>query len=151
MDFLSTRALLSKRWGYSRGYTISCCQRPLPSVPAPKIVSLDEWAWKKGRNYGTLCVDLERHQPIDLLADRSPEQVAAWLRDRPTIEVIARDRSGGYIEAATRGAPPATQVADRWHLLGNLRDALERFFLHKRSLLKDAMQAVLAQLAPGEH
>jgi transposase len=80
-------------------------------------VGLDDWAWKKGRNYGTLVVDLELHQPSELFPDRSPDTVSAWLAAHPTIEVIARDRSGGYIDAATRGAPQATQVADRWHLL----------------------------------
>ncbi|MDQ5854493.1 MAG: ISL3 family transposase, partial [Chloroflexota bacterium] len=119
--------------------------QPVPSFPAPRVVGLDEWAWKKGRNYGTLCVDLERHQPIDLLPDRSPDTVAAWLRAHPTIETIARDRSGGYTDGATRGAPQATQVADRFHLLRNLSDALERFFVHKRQVLKQAAQALAEQ------
>jgi transposase len=115
-------------------------------APAPRVVGLDEWTWKKGRNYGTLCVDLERRQPIDVLPDRSPDTIATWLAARPTIEIIARDRSGGFTDGATRGAPQATQVADRFHLLGNLRDALERCFLQKRSLLKQASQALIQQM-----
>jgi transposase len=118
----------------------------VPPFPAPRVVGLDEWAWKKGRNYGTLCVDLERRQPIDLLPDRSPESIAAWLTAHPTIEIITRDRSGGYTDGANRGAPQATQVADRWHLLRNLSDAVERFFLHKRQLLKQAAQASTEQV-----
>lgn len=89
----------------------------LPEPAEPIVVGLDDWAWKKGRSYGTICVDLERHAPIDLLPDRSPDSVAAWLAAHPTITAIARDRSGGYKDAATRGAPQALQVADRWHLL----------------------------------
>ena len=119
--------------------------QPVAQVPPPRVVGLDEWAWKKGRTYGTLCVDLERRQPIDLLPDRAPVTVAAWLAARPTIEIIARDRSGGFTDGATRGAPHATQVADRFHLLGNLRDALERCFLPKRSLIKQAAQAITEQ------
>ena len=118
--------------------------------PAPRVVGLDEWAWKKGRTYGTLCVDLERRQPIDLLPDRSPDSVATWLQGRPTIDVIARDRSGGYIGAATRGAPQAIQVADRWHLLKNLGDALEYFFHHHRAALKQAAHDLNAHGTPAE-
>jgi transposase len=59
--------------------------RILPDQDAPSVVGLDDWAWKKGRSYGTICVDLERHLPIDLLADRSPDTVAAWLAAHPTI------------------------------------------------------------------
>jgi transposase len=121
--------------------------QPLPPMPAPRSVGLDEWAWKKGRNYGTICVDLERRQPIALLPDRSPDTVAAWLRAQPTIKVIARDRSGGYTDAATRGAPQAIQVADRWHLLKNLGDALEYFFHHHAAALKQAAQDLNAQAA----
>lgn len=121
--------------------------QPLPSLPAPSVVGLDEWAWKKGRTYGTMCVDLERRQPIALLPERSPDCVAAWLRDHPTIRVIARDRSGGYTDAATRGAPQAMQVADRWHLLKNLGDALEYFFHHHAAVLKQAAQDLNAQAA----
>jgi transposase len=92
-------------------------QHEVPPVPAPRAVGIDDWAWKKGCTYGTLVVDLERHHPIDLLPDRTTHAVTAWLAARPTIEIIARDRSGSYAEAATAGAPQATQVADRWHLL----------------------------------
>jgi hypothetical protein len=94
--------------------------QPTAYCSQPRIVGIDDWAWKKGRNYGTICVDLERHQPIDLLSDRSPESVAAWLAAHPDVEIISRDRSGGYADGTTRGAQQATQVADRWHVLKNL-------------------------------
>lgn len=118
----------------------------VPTGPAPRVVGLDEWAWKKGRNYGTLCVDLERRQPIDLLPDRAPATVAAWLTAHPTIDIITRDRNAGFTDAATRGAPQAIQVADRFHLLGNLRAALERFFQHKRPLLVQAAHVVTEEV-----
>lgn len=120
--------------------------QPLAPVPPPRVVGVDEWAWRKGRNYGTICVDLERRQPIDLLPDRAPDTIATWLAARPTIEIITRDRSGGFTDGATRGAPQATQVADRFHLLGNLRDALERCFLQKRVLIKQAAHALTEQM-----
>ena len=85
----------------------------------PRVIGIDEWAWRKGQRYGTMICDLERRQVIDLLPDREPGTVEAWLRANPGIRIIARDRNGGYGGAATRAMPQAVQVADRWHLLEN--------------------------------
>ena len=95
-----------------------------------KVVGVDDWAWKKGMNYGTVMVDLERRQVIDVLPDRSAASTAAWLRERPNIEIISRDRAGLYAEGAREGAPQARQVADRFHLLQNFREAVERHLIH---------------------
>jgi len=100
---------------------------PLPSVDPPRAVGIDDWAIRKGRTYGTLVVDLERRRPIDLLPDRSGVTVADWLRRHSAIQIVARDRSTEYARAAAAGAPAALQVADRWHLLLNMRQALERW------------------------
>ena len=89
------------------------------TVAHPRVVGIDDWAWRKGQRYGTLICDLERRQVIDLLPDREPATVEAWLRARPGIEVVARDRNGGYGGAVARALPEAVQVADRWHLLEN--------------------------------
>jgi transposase len=120
---------------------------PVPASPTPRVLGIDEFAWRRGRQFGTILVDLERRRPIDLLADRDADSVAAWLRRHPGIQIIARDRSALYADAARRGAPEARQVVDRWHLLDNLRDTLEQFLLHKRAVLRDAAAA----LAAGEH
>jgi transposase len=110
-----------------------------PASPAPRVVGIDDWAWRKGHRYGTIIVDLERHRVLDLLPDRAAVTVSTWLRRHPSIEVIARDRGDAYVEGATRGAPQATQVVDRWHLLHNLGEVLEEFLLHKRSVLRAAV------------
>jgi transposase len=120
----------------------------LPAASAPRVVGLDDWAWKKGRSYGAICVDLERHQPIDLLPDREPATIAAWLQAHPTIEVVARDRGGAFIDGVRQGAPQAIQVADRWHLLKNLGDALEQLFHHQSSVLKQVFAELDAQQDP---
>jgi transposase len=97
----------------------------LPSPATPTVLGVDDFAWKKGQTYGTILVDLERHQVVDLLPDRSAESLAAWLQQHPGVKIISRDRGGTYAEGARRGAPNAEQVADRFHLLKNLREALE--------------------------
>jgi hypothetical protein len=91
-----------------------------------RIVGVDEWAWRKGATFGTVIVDLERRQVVELLADRSAATTADWLKRHPEIEVISRDRAGLYADAAREGAPQARQIADRFHLLKNLRETIER-------------------------
>lgn len=92
-------------------------------IDEPRVVGIDDWAWRRGQRYGTLICDLERRQVIDLLPDREPATVEAWLRTHPRIEDFARDRNGGYAGAVSRALPEAVQVADRWHLLENVSSA----------------------------
>jgi len=92
--------------------------------PPPRVVGIDDWAWRRGRSYGTIVCDLERRRVIDLLPGRSAAPVRDWLAAHPSVTVVSRDRSGPYAEAARTGAPSATQVADRWHLLVNASEAL---------------------------
>ncbi len=112
---------------------------PLPVAAAPQIVGVDDWAWKKGRRYGTILCDLERHRAVDLLPERSADSVAAWLSTFPGVIAIARDRSDLYADGANRGAPQAQQIADRFHLLKNLGESLDRFLQHKRAVIKQAV------------
>jgi transposase len=98
---------------------------PLPNRPFVRVLGVDDWAFRKGHRYGTILCDLERHSPVDLLPERSAEALCDWLKGHPEVEIISRDRGDDYIRGATAGAPQAVQVADRWHLLRNLRDALK--------------------------
>ena len=98
----------------------------LAPVSTPRIIGLDDWAWKRGQRYGAIVVDLERSQPIALLADRSQSPVAQWLRDHPTIQMVARDRSKEFAAAITEALPKALHVADRWHLTKNLTERLDK-------------------------
>ena len=108
---------------------------PTPATNTSRQVGIDDFAWKKGDHYGTILVDLARHRPVDLLADRSAESVTAWLGDHPGVDLITRDRAGTYADAARKGAPRAIQVADRYHLVANLREALQKLLDRKRSCL----------------
>jgi transposase len=115
------------------------------------VIGIDDWAYKRGLRYGTIICDLERHRPADLLPERSADSVAAWLQAHPSVKVAARDRSGLYADGITRGAPQAVQVADRWHVVDNLAEALEKVLLHKGASLKAAASALLAAATePGE-
>lgn len=102
-------------------------QLPMPAVANPKALGVDDWALRKGQRYGTILVDLEWRRVIDLLPDRTAEGVAAWLQCRRGIRILTRDRSTEYARGMTAGAPRAQQVADRWHLLVNVRQMAERW------------------------
>jgi transposase len=114
-----------------------------PAPVAPRILGVDEWAWRRGQRYGTILVNLEDHQVLDLLPDRSADSVAAWLAQHPSVAVVCRDRSALYADGIQRGAPQAVQVVDRFHLVANLRDAVEAV-LHDR---QPALQAAAARTA----
>ena len=118
-------------------------------IGPPRVVGIDDWAWRKGQCYGTIVVDLERRDVVDLLPDREGDTVAAWLKEHPGIEVVSRDRSATYAEAATEGASQAVQVADRWHLLKNLREAVEQVLGRHYAAIKAALKALEAPPDPG--
>jgi transposase len=75
------------------------------AAPEPRVIGIDEWAWQKGRTFGTIIVDLQAREVIDVLPDRSSAATAAWLRRHPSVEIINRDRQGLYAEGARLGAP----------------------------------------------
>jgi transposase len=112
----------------------------LPKLAVPKILGVDDFAFRKGKRYGTILVDLELNQPIALLADRKAETLTDWLLQHPGVEILSRDRSKTYKSGMDKGAPTATQVADRFHLVQNLEETLEKVFSSYGNELKAVEQ-----------
>lgn len=115
---------------------------PDEPAPPPRYVGIDDWAARKGHTYGTILIDLERGTVIDLLPGRDGEALKDWLAANPQVEVITRDRWPAYIQAATTAAPQAKQVADRFHLLTNVREAVEKILSRRGSEIRAANAAV---------
>nr|WP_232298788.1 ISL3 family transposase [Granulicella tundricola] len=124
------------------------CRARCAPVVAPRVLGIDDWAWRKGHRYGTILCDLESRRVIDLLPDREAGTVAEWLREHPGSEIVSRDRGGIYAQATRLAAPGAVQVADRWHLLRNLSEALKNALSPHHRLLTQAARSSMGEV-PG--
>jgi transposase len=113
----------------------------LPTASFPRVVGLDDWSWKRRLRYGTLICDLESRKPLDVLPDRSVETVSAWFQKHPSIEIVSRDRSSEYAAGISKGAPQATQVADRWHVGKNLADSVSTLLARCRAEIRRGLPA----------
>src|SRR5258708_383157 len=97
----------------------------VPVAPTPRVLGVDDWSFQ-ARQAGTLFVDLEQRHPVDLLLGSDEEVLKTWLQEHPGVEVISRDRGVNYLNGATKGAPQAQQVLDRWHLCKNVGEVLQK-------------------------
>ncbi len=113
--------------------------RALPDPPSGEVevLGVDDFATTRGQVYATIVIDHETRRPVDVLADREADTLATWLAEHPEVRVVTRDRAGSYAEACTRGAPQATQCADRWHLWKNLGEAVEKTVIAHRGCLPE--------------
>ncbi len=97
---------------------------PIPPVEKVTVLGIDDWAYRKGLTYGTILVNIETGQVIDLLSGRDGVSLKKWLAKHPEIKIVTRDRASSYSSAVSSILPNTIQVADRFHLLKNFSDSV---------------------------
>ena len=107
---------------------------------------MDDFAFRKGRRYSNLLIDLDRHKPIDVLPDREGKTLEDWFRHHPGVGLVTRDRSSVYANAITTACANTVQVADRWHLLASLSEVVERFLDTQRANINQSILATRQQV-----
>jgi len=100
----------------------------LPDIKQPRVLGVDDWAYRKGVSYGTILIDMETSRPIELLPSRDGQALKNWLLKYNDVKIVTRDRASSYASAIIESCPNAVQIADRFHLLMNLSDALDTYF-----------------------
>ena len=111
-------------------------QQPVPLAPTPQMLGVDEFAYRRGKRYGTILINLEDGTPVDLLPDRQAASLEMWLKQHPGVQLISRDRAGEFARGARQGAPESLQTADRFHVLRNLAEVVEKVLGKHRQALK---------------
>src|SRR3989440_573584 len=111
-------------------------QQPVPLAPTPQMLGVDEFAYRRGKRYGTILINLEDGTPVDLLPDRQAASLEMWLKQHPGVQLISRDRAGEFARGARQGAPESLQTADRFHVLRNLAEVVEKVLGKHRQTLK---------------
>ncbi len=145
LQHLAPGALLGSRDSVLR--TIRRATFLLPQ--ALHALSVDDFAFRRGVTYGTMLVDLERRRVVDLLPERSEVAFALWVRQHPEVQVVSRDRGGDYALGAALGAPQAEPIADRFHLLVNAGEVLERCLTRHHARLREAaLRSAPAEAVP---
>ena len=146
-----SRIVTRLKMGVSRDTLLRLIRKqPSPAFEAPRVLGVDDWAFRKGRDYGTIICDLERGRVIDLLRDREATTLTDWLKQHPTVEMLTRDRSKTYALGMSEGAPAAVQIADRWHLMNNLVEAVESIVAQYRERLVCQSTAEQEEDMPSE-
>lgn len=145
-------ARLASRLGMATSWmTIVRRVMALPTKPAAQVqcLGIDDFSFLRGRTFGTVLVDLDTHQVIDLLPDRQAETAITWMQAHKEITHVSRDRGSEYASAASRGAPQAVQVADRFHVAKNLSEAVQDLLARVLTELKASLEGEAA-VAPAE-
>lgn len=128
--------------------TVSCStitriahSQQLSEIKQPRVLGVDDWAYRKGVSYGTILIDMETSRPIDLLPSRNGQVLKNWLLKYNDVKIITRDRASSYASAIIEACPNAVQIADRFHLLSNLSVALDTYFKSVSTRIRSLINA----------
>src|SRR5262245_27836265 len=113
-----------------------------PATPTPRVLGVDDWSFRRGQRMGTILVDLEQHRVVDLLPESTEQAFAAWLQAHPGVEMISLSGGEVYATGGRTGAPDAIHIADRWHIVKNLGDSVQKLLVRHTAALRQAALAI---------
>lgn len=120
----------------------------LPESGDVRKIGVDDWAFRKGINYGTIIIDMSRGLPIDLLGTRNEEDFSDWLKVHRAVRIVSRDRSTEYSHAIAASGLEITEVADRFHLIKNMGECIAGIVSGKYEVIAGILRGSEDNTAP---
>lgn len=99
------------------------------TLQGSRVLGLDEFSIRKGQVYDTAIMDIEKKQVLGVVSGRRQEEVASFFTALPQpegVQVVVMDMHEPFRQAVHLCLPQAKVVADKFHVLMHVHQALDQ-------------------------